>query len=301
MKRKRKTKVKVEMTDSENIEAGVRMVDLNVLVSDLEKRVRGDVAPQTMLNRVLGAAVCRVRTAPEVLEGVMEAMLARALHTTGRGSVTFGYESRPDEIYIYVRDTGEGFGPDHDPWRDDAALAECAAGVAGLGGAYGSESAGVGKGALLWLTVPGVAEDNDETSDDDEVVSPVMPVARRDGKPLVLVAEDNESNYLLFSSILEDDYDLAHARDGREAVDMFAELNPDLVLMDISMPHMDGYEATSNIRRLSAEVPIIAVTAYAFASDRTRILESGFNSYISKPLNAAHLMAEMERWLIADK
>ena len=64
---------------------------------------------------------------------------------------------------------------------------------------------------------------------------------------------------------------------------------------------MDGYEATSNIRRLSAEVPIIAVTAYAFASDRTRILESGFNSYISKPLNAAHLMAEMERWLIADK
>ena len=106
MKRKRKTKVKVEMTDSENIEAGVRMVDLNVLA----------------------------------------AFPARALHTTGRGSVTFGYESRPDEIYIYVRDTGEGFGPDHDPWRDDAALAECAAGVAGLGGAYGSESTGVEKG-----------------------------------------------------------------------------------------------------------------------------------------------------------
>ena len=146
MKRKRKTKVKVEMTDSENIEAGVRMVDLNVLVSDLEKRVRGDVAPQTMLNRVLGAAECRVRTAPEVLEGVMEAMLARALHTTGRGSVTFGYESRPDEIYIYVRDTGEGFGPDHDPWRDDAALAECAAGVAGRGKRGFAVADGAGSG-----------------------------------------------------------------------------------------------------------------------------------------------------------
>ena len=60
---------------------------------------------------------------------------------------------------------------------------------------------------------------------------------------------------------------------------------------------MDGYEATRNIRQLSETVPVIAVTAYAFSSDRTRIMESGFNSYVSKPINADRMIGEIERLL----
>lgn len=95
--------------------------------------------------------------------------------------------------------------------------------------------------------------------------------------------------------ILEKDYRLAHAWNGREVVDMFPKTNPDLILMDINMPFMDGYEATRHIRQRSTTVPIIAVTAYAFSSDKARIMENGFNSYVSKPINTDRLLGEIKR------
>ena len=132
---------------------------------------------------------------------------------------------------------------------------------------------------------------------DDAINLYTTPPKDRGARPTLLVAEDNESNYFLISSLLEDDYNLLHAWNGREAVDMFAEHRPDLILMDINMPLMDGYEATRNIRQLSQTVPVIAVTAYAFSSDRMRIMESGFNSYVSKPINADRMISEIERLL----
>ena len=123
------------------------------------------------------------------------------------------------------------------------------------------------------------------------------PTANNSGRPVVLIAEDNDSNYLLFESILEDDYTLYHARDGQEALDMLPQVKPDIILMDISMPHMDGYEATRIIRRADTRTPIIAVTAYAFASDKDRIMKTGFNAYVTKPINADRLISEMERLL----
>lgn len=76
---------------------------------------------------------------------------------------------------------------------------------------------------------------------------------------------------------------------------MFPKTNPDLILMDINMPFMDGYEATRHIRQRSTTVPIIAVTAYAFSSDKARIMENGFNSYVSKPINTDRLLGEIKR------
>ncbi|MDE7096617.1 MAG: response regulator, partial [Muribaculaceae bacterium] len=132
---------------------------------------------------------------------------------------------------------------------------------------------------------------------DDEIPITSEHPKHRGVKPTLLVAEDNESNYFLMSSLLEDDYNLIHAWNGREAVELFSEKHPDLILMDINMPLMDGYEATRNIRQLSGTVPVIAVTAYAFSSDRTRIMESGFDSYVSKPVNADRLLGEIARLL----
>ena len=107
------------------------------------------------------------------------------------------------------------------------------------------------------------------------------------------VTEDNESNYKLFASILKGEYQLIHAWDGQEAVEMFKQYNPQIILMDINMPVMDGYEATKEIRKYSAKVPIIAITAFAYASDEQRVMESGFDGYMPKPINARLLKAQL--------
>lgn len=101
-------------------------------------------------------------------------------------------------------------------------------------------------------------------------------------KPIILIAEDNPNNYRLFETILKKDYILLHAWSGKDAVQLFEEHHPHLILMDIKMPLMDGYEATQKIRDYSSVVPIIAVTAYAFGEDETRIMHSGFNGFVSK-------------------
>ena len=83
-------------------------------------------------------------------------------------------------------------------------------------------------------------------------------------KPLILIAEDVESNYKLLEIILKKEYDLRWAKNGREAVDFAMEHKPDAILMDIKMPVMDGIEALKEIRRYTAELPVIMQTAYAF-------------------------------------
>ena len=96
----------------------------------------------------------------------------------------------------------------------------------------------------------------------------VNPVGNR---PRLLVAEDNPSNYKLVEVLLRRDYDLLHAWNGKEAVALFSDSRPDLVLMDINMPVMDGYEALRGVREIAPDVPVIALTAYAFETDRQRM------------------------------
>lgn len=113
----------------------------------------------------------------------------------------------------------------------------------------------------------------------------------------ILIAEDNPSNYLLFETLLKQDYRLYHANNGIEAIELFRQYHPQLILMDIKMPKMNGYEATAQIRKLSATIPIIAITAYAFPEDKKRILDSGFNGYLCKPINFRELRSKIQETL----
>lgn len=116
-------------------------------------------------------------------------------------------------------------------------------------------------------------------------------------KITILIAEDDDSNYTLFHVLLKQEYKLVRAHNGREAVQLFRECNPLLILMDIKMPEMDGFEATAAIRQLSSSVPIIAVTAYAFQEDQERILSSGFSDYLAKPIKSQVLKNKIEEHL----
>lgn len=116
-------------------------------------------------------------------------------------------------------------------------------------------------------------------------------------KATILIAEDTDSNFDLLNAILGRKYRLVRARDGMEAVTMYDEVNPDLILMDIKMPNLDGLEATRIIRQLSAEVPIIAQSAYAYEHDWNAAEEAGCNDFISKPIAQEKLKEKIKKWL----
>lgn len=116
-------------------------------------------------------------------------------------------------------------------------------------------------------------------------------------KPLILIAEDVESNYKLLEIILRKDYDLLWAKNGREAVDYALSEHPDAVLMDIKMPVMDGIEALKEIRLHTQSLPVIMQTAYAFDTDRRVAEEAGCNGFITKPVMPRELKMYLDKYL----
>ncbi len=115
----------------------------------------------------------------------------------------------------------------------------------------------------------------------------------------ILVAEDEDYNFYLVEEILESyNYKIIRALSGLEAVQL-CKTNADiaLVIMDIKMPYMDGYEATRQIKCVRPQLPIIAQTAYAFESDRQKALDAGCNDYISKPLDCDLLITIIQSYI----
>lgn len=102
----------------------------------------------------------------------------------------------------------------------------------------------------------------------------------------ILIAEDNDSNYILMTYILKKYYQFDRARNGQEAVEKTKSELYDLILMDIKMPVMDGLEATKKIKESHPDLPIIALTANAFDSDRQMAFDAGCNEFLSKPISS---------------
>ena len=113
----------------------------------------------------------------------------------------------------------------------------------------------------------------------------------------ILIVEDVEINVDLLSQILEDDYALLVAKDGRQGVAMVDEHQPDLVLMDISLPIMDGYEATRLIRKTYPSLPIIGLSANAMQADVDKAITAGCNDYLTKPIDDSLLLKKLEEYL----
>ncbi|MEG1553839.1 MAG: response regulator [Rikenellaceae bacterium] len=116
-------------------------------------------------------------------------------------------------------------------------------------------------------------------------------------KYTILVAEDIDSNYMLIEGILKRSYTMIRACNGIEAVELCAKHNPSLILMDIKMPEMDGLEATTKIREFNKNIPIIALTAFAFSSDLQDAKKAGCNDFMSKPISIPLLKEKIKEYL----
>src|SRR5699024_8415068 len=138
-------------------------------------------------------------------------------------------------------------------------LSICKSIIEQLGGHIGAESE-LGAGSTFWFTLPWICPEQDDTpSEESGLFSGNSHVPATAGgeirKPRILIVEDNVSNYFLLASILRKNYELQHAENGKEGVEMYRSWNPDLILMDIRMPVMDGLTATALIRKQDKEIP----------------------------------------------
>jgi CheY-like chemotaxis protein len=118
----------------------------------------------------------------------------------------------------------------------------------------------------------------------------------------ILYIEDNDQNFYLVSFIMTaKGYSVIRARDGREGIDLAIQEKPELILLDIQLPIMDGYETARELRKIPGEstTPIIALTSYAMAGDREKALEAGCTGYIEKPINPKTFTEQVGHYLPA--
>ena len=297
-----------DILDLSKIEAGTlefqySNIDLNKvmneLTSSLQLKIKSD---KVQLSCHPTMETCFIHTEKNRLSQLLINLISNAIKFTTEGYIRFGYELRDKEIYFYVSDTGCGIPKDKQKsifgrfvklnsfeQGTGLGLSICQTLVEHMGGSIGVNSE-EGKGSTFWFTLPYKAA---VAVDEDTAKTELQPITIEKNKLSILIAEDNDSNYKLFASILKGEYQLIHAWDGQEAVEMFNKYNPQIILMDINMPVMDGYEATKEIRKYSAKVPIIAITAFAYASDEQKVIESGFDGYMPKPINAQQLKAQL--------
>ncbi|WP_368147669.1 PAS domain-containing hybrid sensor histidine kinase/response regulator, partial [Bacteroides cellulosilyticus] len=243
--------------------------------------------------------------------------VTNAIKYTPEGTIEMGYEYREEGIYFYVKDSGIGI-PDEKKNKvfhrfeklDEFAqgtglgLSICKAIAEAMGGNVGFESE-YGKGSLFWALLPCEVEIPSEitqqraervTSSDKKDIVAGTSSSNTPGRKTILVAEDIQSNYQLVSALLRKRFNLVHAANGQEAIEILHKRHIDLLLMDMKMPVMDGLTATAEIRKFNAELPIIALTAHVFENDRLTAMDAGCNEYLVKPIDRAKLMVVLKKY-----
>jgi CheY-like chemotaxis protein len=239
---------------------------------------------------------------------ILTNLIKNAIKFTQTGSIIFGYEKKDKYLEFFVKDTGVGIRPDllkivFERFKQGSesltrnyegaglGLSIAKAYVKMFGGKIWAESE-ERKGSTFYFTIPYNAEPLESN-----VIKNIVTFNETDnrlGNFKILIAEDDESSAMLQKEIVGNfSRDILLVMTGIEAI-AACHSNPDidLILMDLKMPVMDGYEATRQIRLFNKEVIIIAQTAYAFSSSKEKAIAAGCNEYISKPINKA-LMIEL--------
>jgi PAS domain S-box-containing protein len=242
---------------------------------------------------------------------ILSNIVNNAVKFTLKGFVNYGCTLKDDVIEFYVKDSGIGIPENvheeiYKPFRqadykhtrkfggNGLGLTIAKAYVELLGGKIWLHSE-PGKGTEFYFTIPyKQVETKTQKLPETQDVDSYQGAQKR-----ILIVEDEEYNNYLLDELLEDsNFDVLHAVNGSEAVDLCKLRNDiDLILMDIKMPVMNGYEATSLIREFNPTIPIIAQTAYTTDLDRKRAFECGFTDFISKPFKGSQLLQLINTYL----
>ena len=244
-------------------------------------------------------------------------LISNALKHTISGSITFGYNVSEDgkNIIMQVADTGSGIDPNDIDSIFQTYVSKDAEHQNGYGlglplskiiveklGGHISVKSKLGEGSTFTFVLPfdGSFAGNNTTSKPCFTISRTLR-AKADVDisklKLVLVAEDEDCNWELIQNVLNNRYRILRAKNGIEAVTMNEEEHPDLILMDIRMPEMNGLDATRIIKEINPVIPVVALSAYAFEDTINEAMDAGCNEFISKPFKMEHLIETIEKFI----
>ncbi len=291
-----------DILDLSKIEAGTfeiiyNKVDINLLCSEIVRTMSMKATNEVKIRFENQLPHCCIYSDRNRLMQVITNFINNALKFTLVGNINLGYNVFGKEIEFYVRDTGIGISQEQADKIFDRfvklnsfingtglGLSICKSIVEQMKGKIGVTS-DKEIGSRFWFTIPYLPVDGDENEESTQSLYGKP-------KPIILVAEDADSNYILVSTMLKKEYDIVRAYDGKETIRLYDTVSPNMILMDLKMPEIDGFTATRHIRETNPDIPIIALTALAFDSDREKAFEAGCNEYIAKPITP-HILKEI--------
>jgi CheY-like chemotaxis protein/nitrogen-specific signal transduction histidine kinase len=310
-----------EILDLSRVEAGEMsikksMTDLNELCKNLQFVFKFRCPDSVQFVWTKPTMNVMLNTDQNRITQVFSNLISNAMKHTVKGNITYGYRLINDgqEVEFYVSDTGSGIAPEdldsifqlymsRDAENQNGyglGLALCKIIVEKLGGTI-SVNSKLGQGSTFRFVLPfegtigGMAKNSRITTNSRTIrVSTKTDVQNA---PLILVAEDEDSNYELVKIVLDKRYRLMRAVNGIEAVTFCEDEHPDLVLMDIRMPDMNGLDATRIIKEVNHDIPIIALSAYAFDENIREAKAAGCNGFLAKPFRVEDLLDLVQKYI----
>lgn len=311
-----------EILDLSRVESGEvaikkSMTDLNELCRNIKNTFKFRCPDTVEMIWSKPTMAVTLNTDTNRIMQVLSNLISNALKHTSQGNITYGYRMINDgqEVEFFVSDTGTGIAPEDLEHifktyvSKDAETSQNGYGlglplskiiVEKLGGTI-SVSSILGKGSTFRFVLPfdgtigGIAKNSRITTN-----SRTIRVSTRtdiQNAPLILVAEDEDNNFELVKVVLSKRYRLLRAHNGIEAVTLCEDEHPDLILMDIRMPDMNGLDATRIIKEVNHDVPVIALSAYAFDENIKEAIAAGCNDFMAKPFRVEDLLDKIQKYL----
>lgn len=310
-----------EILDLSRIEAGelsVRksMTDLNEMCKNLQLIFKFRCPETLQLQWSRPNMSVMLNTDSNRITQVFSNLISNALKHTTKGSISYGYRLINDaqEIEFFVSDTGTGIAErdlkhifetymSRDAENQNGyglGLSLCKIIVEKLGG-HISVNSKLGEGSTFRFILPfegtiGGKAQNSRITTKSRTIR-INTKTDTTNAPLILVAEDEDPNYDLIHIVLAKRYRLMRAKNGIEAVTLCEEEHPDLILMDIRMPAMNGLDATRIIKEVNHDIPVIALSAYVFEENIRQAKEAGCDEFMAKPFRMEDLLDTVERYL----
>ena len=314
-----------EILDLSRVESGEiqlkkDMTDINRLCENIKQLFKFRCPESLKLEFDKPMMTVTMNTDANRLIQVLSNLISNALKHTTIGSVTYGFRviNEMKEIEFFVKDTGTGIEPEFidsifntyaslDAEQQKGyglGLALCKIIVEKMGGTIHVESS-VNIGSTFTFVLPfegtvgGIDQEHTATTTN---VRTIRVSARPDAmnQKTILVAEDEDSNYELVKIVLQKRFRLLRARNGIEAVNLNEDERPDLILMDIRMPEMNGLDATRIIKEINHNTPIIALSAYAFEENIREAKMAGCDEFMAKPFRVENLIEVVKKYLDDD-